>query len=267
MGAHLIAITQPVIPGAADAQSLIAYTARVSNPDNQCNAETAPQLLAYLQRERHWSPFEMAHAVLQIDTTRDIARQILRHRSFSFQEFSQRYSAAYAEGCKHTAREVRMQDHKNRQSSLPCNDEQLADEWVLYTEGVKQEAWSTYEWALRSGVAKEVARAVLPEGFTPTRLYMAGTVRSWVHYIHERTAPGTQKEHREIAEECKRVLVAEMPDLALAFESTCLWVEDTDPNMSGNWHSSCGEMWSFIDGGPKENNMTFCHHCGKRVVV
>lgn len=194
-----------------DAGKLIAYCARVSNPGNQDNHETAPRLLRYLVRNSHWSPLEMAHAVMEINTTRDIARQILRHRSFSFQEFSGRYAEMPDEPI---FRESRMQDTKNRQSSLECDDEKLSRLWGLMQEDVHLEAQNTYRWAIENGIAKEVARAILPEGITPSRLYMAGSIRSWLHYIEVRTDPTTQKEHRIIAAQCAEVLAEAIPELS-----------------------------------------------------
>lgn len=194
-----------------DAGKLIAYCARVSNPANQDNHETAPRLLRYLVRNRHWSPLEMAHAVMEINTTRDIARQILRHRSFSFQEFSGRYAEMPDEPI---FREARMQDTKNRQNSLECDDEKLSRLWGFMQEDVHLEAQNAYRWAIENGIAKEVARAILPEGITPSRLYMAGSIRSWLHYIEVRTDPTTQKEHRIIAAQCAEVLAEAIPELS-----------------------------------------------------
>lgn len=210
----LIAATQPLmLSDVESAEELVAYCARVSNPENQANHETAPRLLNYLAKNHHWSPFEMAHIVMEITTTRDIARQILRHRSFSFQEFSQRYSVVAAEP---VIREARMQDHKNRQNSLelqPGESDDLNEAWAVAQTSVAQYAQEVYEAALAHGIAKEVARAVLPEGMTQSRMYMAGSVRSWIHYVQLRTGNGTQKEHREIAEMCREVLLFVMPSL------------------------------------------------------
>lgn len=210
MTVRLIAITKPVIPECETAGELITYTARVSNPANQMNRETSPRLLKYLMEHEHWSPFEMASMVIEITTTRDIARQILRHRSFSFQEFSQRYAVASTEP---VTREARLQDTKNRQNSTPTTDEHLQDWWAESQLWAHTAAQSIYEEALSRGIAKEVARAVLPEGMTESVLYMAGTVRSWVHYIKVRTEPGTQKEHREIADACRTILLEQLPEL------------------------------------------------------
>lgn len=186
----------------------IAYVARVSNPSNQNNDATAEKLVRYLIKNNHWSPLEMVSVCLEINTTRDIARQILRHRSFSFQEFSQRYAVASDE---FVMKEARKQDEKNRQNSvmLDLKDDSeriLAYQWEMMQKRVMVEAKSVYEWALMKGIAKEQARAVLPEGMTASRLYMAGTMRSWVHYIHLRSGNGTQKEHQKIAIECAEVI-------------------------------------------------------------
>lgn len=211
MNVKLIALTRPVVEGMDTAGELVAYCARVSNPDNQLNHETAPRLLRYLAKHAHWSPFELAHAVLEINTTRDIARQILRHRSFSFQEFSGRYAEMPA---GFDTREARMQDTSNRQNSLPCDDEMLATTWHWQQWAAMEKAKEAYQWAIEKGIAKEVARAILPEGLTPSRLYMAGSLRSWLHYIEVRTDPTTQKEHREIASQCAEVLRGAVPEIA-----------------------------------------------------
>lgn len=210
MNVRLIAITKPVIPECPESGDLIAYCARVSNPANQANTETAPRLLSYLTRNQHWSPFEMASMTLEIQTTRDIARQILRHRSFSFQEFSQRYAAVVESAAP---REARLQNAHNRQASDETDDALLHRRWAALQSSVSASAADAYQWALDHGIAKEVARAVLPEGLTPSTLYMAGTIRSWIHYVQLRTHAGTQKEHREIAEGCKRVLLEQFPAL------------------------------------------------------
>ena len=177
----------------------IAFTARVSNPANQNNDESAEKLVRYLIKHKHWSPLEMVNVCLEIETTRDIARQILRHRSFSFQEFSQRYAVADL-GFEY--KEARLQDVKNRQNSIKNDDEQLNEVWIKFQKDVILEATKTYQWAINNGIAKEQARAVLPEGVTVSRLYMNGTLRSWVHYIQLRSANGTQKEHQDIALAC-----------------------------------------------------------------
>jgi thymidylate synthase (FAD) len=194
------------IIGVADAQELIAYCARVSNPSNQNNKETSDKLIKYLIKHQHWSPLEMVSACLEIETTRDIARQILRHRSFSFQEFSQRY-ADPTKDLSFETRDARLQDKDNRQNSveLDNNDEthrRLNENFRMKQMLVWRQAQDTYEWAIENGIAKEQARAVLPEGMTVSRLYMNGTLRSWVHYISLRSANGTQKEHQDIARAC-----------------------------------------------------------------
>ena len=180
----------------------IAMMARVSNPSNQYNTETSEKLVRYLIKHNHWSPFEMASITLEINTTRDIAHQIVRHRSFAFQEFSQRYADPAAMGYPFELRECRMQDEANRQNSVETTDHTLTAKWILTQKRVIAAAEGAYNWAIENGIAKEQARAVLPEGLTKTRLYMSGTVRSWIHYIDVRTTPGTQKEHMDIAREC-----------------------------------------------------------------
>ena len=184
-----------------DVQELVAYCARVSNPQNQINSETSERLLAYLAKHKHWSPFEMVSACLEIETTRDIARQLLRHRSFSFQEFSQRY-ADPTEDLDFVIREARLQDTKNRQNSIETDSVELQREWDRHQRRVLWMVKDVYKWAIKNGIAKEQARAVLPEGLTNSRLYVNGTLRSWIHYIELRSANGTQKEHMEIAREC-----------------------------------------------------------------
>jgi thymidylate synthase (FAD) len=183
--------------------------ARVSNPTNQDNPETAPKLLKYLMKHQHWSPFEMVNVCMEIETTRDIARQILRHRSFSFQEFSQRY--AEAQGKEFS--ECRMQDLKNRQNSLPVSDKELQEAWQGNQQYVWNVAWTAYQSALDRGIAKEVARKVLPEGLTMSRMYMNGTLRSWIHYLQIRTGSDTQKEHRDIAIQCGDIIRNEFPNV------------------------------------------------------
>lgn len=184
-----------------DVQELIAYTARVSNPSNQDNTETSEKLLRYLIREKHWSPFEMVSACLEVTTTRDIARQLLRHRSFSFQEFSQRY-ADPTQDLKFQFKDARLQDTKNRQNSLDVNDPDLKLEWLQQQAEAVNAAKKSYSWAIENGIAKEQARAVLPEGIMESRLYVNGTIRSWIHYIGLRSGHGTQKEHIELARSC-----------------------------------------------------------------
>ena len=198
-----------------DLEEKVAYCARVSNPENQNNHETAPKLLKYLMKHKHWSPFEMANVCMEIETTRDIARQILRHRSFSFQEFSQRYASVNS----FAVRECRMQDTKNRQNSLTTDDAQLQNWWELAQKRVKDDAELMYHAALAKGIAKEQARALLPEGMAVSRMYMNGTLRSWLHYIEVRTDPSTQKEHRDVAEACKNVLATVCPSIMSAFSA------------------------------------------------
>ncbi len=210
MQVKLIAITKPVIPECPDAGDLLAYCARVSNPANQANTETAPRLLAYLVRKSHWSPFEMASMTVEIRTTRAIAHQILRHRSFSFQEFSQRYAAVLADP---VMSEARMQDATNRQASHGTNDVDLQAWWANEQKCLARHSASIYEQALKRGLAKEVARNVLPEGMTESVIYMAGTIRSFIHYCALRCAEGTQKEHREVALAIRGVLLEQFPAL------------------------------------------------------
>jgi len=192
-----------------NAETLIAYMARVSNPSNQENTKTASKLLKYLVENKHWSPFEMVNVCMEIETPRDIARQILRHRSFSFQEFSQRYAVA----TMFDTRECRMQDNKNRQNSLPTQDRELENLWKKAQEDLIQHSLKVYNWGLENGVAKEVARAVLPEGNTMSRMYMNGTLRSWLHYVDIRCDKATQKEHREVADQCRVILTNLCPSL------------------------------------------------------
>jgi thymidylate synthase (FAD) len=200
MKVKLIGYTTPAedFEGVNDVQELIAYCARVSNPSNQMNHETSEKLLKYLIKHSHWSPLEMASATMEIETTRDIARQILRHRSFTFQEFSQRYADPTGD-LGFVIREARLQDTKNRQNSVETDDENIRLQWEYHQRKVIEESRKAYEWAISAGIAKEQARAVLPEGNTVSRMYMAGTIRSWIHYAELRAANGTQKEHQEIA--------------------------------------------------------------------
>ena len=193
-------------------QDLIAFCARVSNPSNQMNTETSAKLIKYLVKNAHWSPLEMVNACLEIETTRDIAHQIVRHRSFSFQEFSQRYANPEDMADTFQTREARLQDAKNRQNSIEIDiDSDLHDEWSRQQRKVIDQARIAYEWAIHNGIAKEQARVVLPEGCTKTRLYMNGTLRSWIHYIELRSANGTQKEHMDIAKECAVVIAKIFP--------------------------------------------------------
>ncbi len=207
----LVGVTESKIPEVPTVNDMLAYIARVSNPSNQLNTETAPKLLKYLVKHQHWSPFEMAHMVVEINTTRDIARQILRHRSFAFQEFSQRYARADDLGFE--VREARMQDEKNRQASLETDDKELLEVWEAQQQDVLRVVKRAYTWALTNGIAKEQARAVLPEGLTHSRLYMAGSVRSWIHYCLLRVDVATQKEHRDVAQKCLDVLLSQFPAL------------------------------------------------------
>jgi thymidylate synthase (FAD) len=199
--------------GIVDAQELVAYCARVSNPANQTNTETSEKLIRYLIKHAHWSPLEMVSVCLEIETTRDIARQILRHRSFSFQEFSQRYAVA---DLGWELKEARLQDTKNRQNSitlsgLTLKEQNLIEQWKVKQEQLIQDAEYAYDWAVANGIAKEQARAVLPEGLTVSRLYMQGTLRSWLHYIELRSGPETQKEHRQIAVGCADAIQSIFP--------------------------------------------------------
>jgi thymidylate synthase (FAD) len=196
--------------GLLDVQELVAFCARVSNPSNQFNTDTSEKLIKYLIKHQHWSPLEMVSACLEIETTRDIARQMLRHRSFSFQEFSQRY-ADPTKDLSFVLREARLQDTKNRQNSVENNNLALAAWWEERQKRVIEEAKNAYEWAIENGIAKEQARAVLPEGLTVSRLYMNGTLRSWIHFIELRSANGTQKEHQEVARECAKVIAEVFP--------------------------------------------------------
>lgn len=214
MKVSLVSYSQPTVEfqaqGINDAQELIAYCARVSNPSNQFNTETSDKLIRYLVKHQHWSPLEMVSACLEITTTRDIARQILRHRSFSFQEFSQRY-ADPTQDLNFVTREARLQDPKNRQNSVGTDDHLLQNEWFRAQQRVIYAAQREYEWAIKNGIAKEQARAVLPEGLIESRLYMNGTLRSWIHFIELRSANGTQKEHQEVARACAGAIAAIFP--------------------------------------------------------
>lgn len=216
MKVKLVSYSQPTEDFAAvgidNVQELIAYCARVSNPANQLNTETSEKLIKYLIKHAHWSPLEMVSACIEIETTRDIARQILRHRSFSFQEFSQRYADPTAELDEaFTLRQVRLQDTKNRQNSIDTDDTMLAVEWERAQKRVLFAVKQEYSWAIANGIAKEQARAVLPEGLTISRLYMNGTLRSWIHFIELRSANGTQKEHQEVALACADVIAKIFP--------------------------------------------------------
>lgn len=233
MDVKIIAVTQPLIHHndshgglifKQTAEEFIAYTARVSNPSNQHNTLTAPKLLKYLINNKHWSPFEMVSVTMDIQTTRDIAHQIIRHRSFSFQEFSQRY-ADPTKDMGFVRREARLQDAKNRQNSIETDDDnELQDWWKTWQDVIVKNASDAYELAISSGIAKEQARAVLPEGLTKTRLYMSGTLRSWIHYIDVRAEEGTQKEHREIAIGAREEILKHFPSL------NEYWFSNATPN-------------------------------------
>ena len=219
MNVRLLSYSQPTAEfkelGIADAQELIAYCARVSNPSNQLNTETSEKLIRYLVKHQHWSPLEMVSACIEITTTRDIARQILRHRSFSFQEFSQRY-ADPTKDLSFVLRDARLQDTKNRQNSTDLDlsnagQRELSRLWLEKQQEVIRAASDAYTWAVTNGIAKEQARAVLPEGITESRLYMNGTLRSWIHFIELRSANGTQKEHLEVAVACAKVIATVFP--------------------------------------------------------
>jgi len=197
--------------GIDNLQDFVAYCARVSNPTNQMNSETAEKLIKYLIKHKHWSPLEMVSATMEIETTRDIARQLLRHRSFSFQEFSQRYADPADMGETFVLSEARLQDHKNRQNSIETDDAELQTQWNIKQQAVIQESEEAYEWAIENGIAKEQARKVLPEGLTLSKLYANGTLRSWVHYIELRSANGTQKEHMELAQACGQAIAEVFP--------------------------------------------------------
>jgi len=230
MSAKIIAITKPLISvnGNTVTQSMtngismnvdefIAYVARVSNPSNQNNTLTAPKLLRYLAKHKHWSPFEMVNVVMEINTTRDIGRQILRHRSFTFQEFSQRY-ADPTKDMGFVAREARLQDTSNRQNSIETSDEALSELWEEMQRHLTTKSKETYQWAIDNGIAKEQARAVLPEGLILSRMYMAGSLRSWIHYCQLRSGVETQKEHREIAIDAWNQITEQFPSLKDALD-------------------------------------------------
>lgn len=213
MNVKLVSFTVPCtddLPLDSDVLDLIAYCARVSNPSNQQNTDTSDKLIKYLVKHKHWSPFEMANATLEIETTRDIARQILRHRSFTFQEFSQRY-ADPTKDLSFTTREARLQDTKNRQNSIETDDIRLNEDWNWYQRQALDAARKAYQWAIDMGIAKEVARAVLPEGLTMSRMYVNGSIRSWIHYLEVRTDIATQKEHREVAMACAKAIAEIFP--------------------------------------------------------
>ena len=214
MNVKLVSYSQPTAEfanlGIADAQELIAYCARVSNPSNQLNTDTSEKLIRYLVKHQHWSPLEMVSACMEITTTRDIARQILRHRSFSFQEFSQRY-ADPTKDLEFVTRSGRLQDTQNRQNSIENDDHLLENEWYRAQQRVIYAAKREYEWAIKNGIAKEQARAVLPEGLIQSRIYMNGTLRSWIHFIELRSGHGTQLEHQQVAVACAEAIAAIFP--------------------------------------------------------
>ena len=214
MKVNLVGITKPISQDYGEtSEDIVSYCARVSNPKNQKNFTTSSKLLSYMIREGHWSPFEMVHLTIEIETTRDIARQILRHRSFAFQEFSQRYADPTKE-LKFVDREARLQDPKNRQNSIELDiDSELHHDWKMEQMNVVSSAMDSYNWAIKNGIAKEQARAVLPEGLTESRLYMSGNLRSWIHYCQLRMGHGTQLEHIKIAKKCWDILKEEFPEV------------------------------------------------------
>ena len=218
MHAKVVAISYPLnIEGVTNAEEFSAYAARVSNPEGQVNNLTADKLIRYLIKNQHWSPLEMVSVTMEIETTRDIGRQILRHRSFSFQEFSQRYASVEAiDESYPTLKEARLQDTKNRQNSIETRDEFVISDWERMQVNLAEHAMESYKQALAMGIAKEQARALLPEGLTPTRMYMAGTLRSWVHYCDLRCANGTQKEHMEVASAALNQLNEYFPNVVKA---------------------------------------------------
>jgi thymidylate synthase (FAD) len=219
MNVKLIGVTAP-FAGHNSAEDMIAYMARVSNPTNQSMTRGDEKLIRYLIKNQHWSPFEMVNVVMEINTTRDIARQILRHRSFAFQEFSQRYAEVDfgTAGENWEEREARLQDHKNRQNSIEVDDVGLQETWKTQQSYVTYAAEKAYRWAIDNGIAKEQARAVLPEGLTQSRMYMNGTLRSWIHYCQLRMENGTQKEHREVAKACWEILAQKFPNVIKSLE-------------------------------------------------
>jgi thymidylate synthase (FAD) len=213
---NLISLSKPTAHTECHtAEQLVAYAARVSNPGNQANHETAPRLLAYLAKHKHWSPFEMVHITMEIKTTRDIARQILRHRSFAFQEFSQRYAEVKDD---FILRDARLQDKTNRQNSVDVAGTQLDEQWKMKQAYLHRQIEKDYEWALENGIAKEQARAILPEGNTVSTLYMAGSLRSWLHYCELRMANGTQAEHMDVAKKCWDIIKTHFPALVDAID-------------------------------------------------
>jgi len=214
MKAKLIAVTKPLVEGLDSIYDLVSYCARVSNPSNQMNTDTAEKLIGYLLKYKHFSPFEVANCVVEVEAPRDIARQLLRHRSFSFQEFSQRYADVAALGDSFILREARLQDTKNRQNSIVTDDTNLQFEWELRQKQILSSVKEHYEWAVQNGIAKECARVILPEGLTMSRLYVNGTIRSWLHYIEVRTEEGvTQQEHVELARLIAQAIAEAFPQI------------------------------------------------------
>ena len=216
MSVKLIGVTAPYA-GHNSAEDMIVHMARVSNPKTQAFNSDPARLIRYLIKNQHWSPFEMVNIVMEINTTRDIARQILRHRSFSFQEFSQRYADPTTD-LGFELREARLQDTKNRQNSIETEDKELQAEWKIKQINLIAESKAAYDWAIENGIAKEQARVVLPEGNTQSRMYMNGTLRSWIHYCELRRANGTQKEHMEVAEDCWKIITERFPNVVAALE-------------------------------------------------
>ena len=215
MKAKLIAVTKPLIEGLDSIYDLVSFCARVSNPSNQMNTDTAEKLIGYLLKYKHFSPFEVANCVVEVEAPRDIARQLLRHRSFSFQEFSQRYADVAALGDSFILREARLQDTKNRQNSIVTDDTNLQSEWELRQKQILSSVKEHYEWAIQNGIAKECARVILPEGLTMSRLYVNGTLRSWLHYIEVRTEAGvTQQEHVELARLIAQAIAEAFPQIS-----------------------------------------------------
>lgn len=222
---NLVGLTKPsAYTGCTTANELVAWTARVSNPSNQNNTLTAPKLVQYLIKNQHWSPLEMVHVSMEIKTTRDIARQILRHRSFSFQEYSQRY-ADPTKDLGFVVREARLQDAKNRQNSVEVEDDKLVEEWNMRQVYLLSAVRESYNWATNNGIAKEQARAVLPEGMTESVMIMSGSLRSWVHYCQLRMDKATQKEHRIVAEQCWEIITHHFPDVKAALDSMAAQAE------------------------------------------
>ena len=217
MKVELIAISKPEVDGINTAEELVAYCARVSNPSNQVSNQNVDKLIRYCIKNQHWSIFQMVNITISINTTRDIARQILRHRSFSFQEFSQRY-ADPTKDLGFELREARLQDTKNRQNSIETDDDYIKERWEEQQASVIFKAKQAYEWAIENGIAKEQARAVLPEGNTQSRIYMQGDLRSWIHYCQLRMGNGTQKEHMEVAKACWDIIAKQFPNVAAALE-------------------------------------------------